>query len=170
MRSRIGFGPSRSCARRPLDPITQAKAKTTADTLPVRWGTCDSSRRQAGLDGSVQGVVGAFGMKPTNDSDWSRAFFARLAACLGTIPFALSCGILLFGTLASDWKVVELLALPALALLSTSMILGHWRWKSAHKDAEAWHLGLFGSVFVGTELALSGLLIIRGAAIHFTYH
>ena len=36
------------------------------------------------------------------------------------------------------------------------MILGNWKSKSTDNVKERWHLGLFGSVYIGSELAISG--------------
>jgi hypothetical protein len=109
-------------------------------------------------------------METTSDSDWTRAFFTRLIACLGSIAFGVTFWFFLLDASVDDWNVVDLYGISAVFLLSTSMILGHWRRKSANSDKGRRHLGLFGTVYVRTEMALTGLLLVRSATLHFMPH
>jgi hypothetical protein len=109
-------------------------------------------------------------MMPANDSDWRRAFFARLAACLGMFPLLFSCSVVLLAPLADNWKVVDFFAVPALLLFSTSIILGRWKRGATSEGGEQWHLELAATIGISSGLVLSLLLILRSISSYFFFH
>jgi len=125
--------------------------------------------RPAVEDLPAQVLGKAKGMAQDDDADWRRAFFSRLFVCLGTPPLLLSCWGVLFAPFANNWSIVFLFAVPAFLLLFTALILGQWKRRSTRKDEEPWHMGLIGTIILGTKLFLCMCLILHGVQIYFRF-
>jgi hypothetical protein len=111
----------------------------------------------------------------TNDSDWNRAFFARLLACLGTLPLIFAFGALVLLVPREGGGKETLIFLGSLCsglLLATAFSLGGWRRRASYSSEKRWHMGVVGTAILGAELLLSLYLLLGNAwsAFHYFAH
>jgi hypothetical protein len=101
-----------------------------------------------------------------SDSDWGRAFLARLLACLGIVPLAASFWLLFVLVQmpgGAKETLVLLASLCSFAPHAAALALGHWPSLRGWARHGRWRMGIIGTLFLSIALCTSATLAVMSA-------